>query len=221
MGEPKAPDVHWLKNPPFYRKYTLQSQREDVPDQGWINHRNQLLLANIGKLISDKGIMADTGQWIDCDFTGFAKMTYTDYHVKSEEYRTNRIYSTSIKQECQPYLNHYASLWGCRNFNVQGIWFAQYQDGAEFGWHTHEGCNASAIYMVELPGGNTGGTEFHGINWKETLAEGDLFCFPAMVPHRSPTINVGRKTIIGLNGNINNCPSNLHELEGKNGRRKN
>jgi len=205
--------VHNIKNPPFFRKYRLESDHNYVggahhtPEE-YIKVFNRLILANISKLTNDGGVQTDLGQWIECDFTGFANMTLTDYHVKDEAYRTNRIYNTTIKNAVQPYLDHYASLWGCRNFNVQGIWFAQYEDGAEFGWHTHEGCNASAIYMVELPDDQSA-TEFHGIDWNENLYAGDVFCFPAMVPHRSPIINTGRKTIIGLNGNINNCPSDL------------
>ena len=201
-----------MDNPPFFRKYSLNVENHEkeagMSPQESRRRFNASLLATIQKLITEKHIITDLGQRIDLDFTGFAKMTHTDYKITDDGYRTNRVYAESIRRRMKPFLNHYASLWGCRNFDAQGIWFAQYENGAEFGWHTHEGCNASAVYMLELPD-SSAATEFWGIDWDEELNEGDLMVFPAIVPHRSPIISRGRKTIIGINGNINNCPSNL------------
>jgi hypothetical protein len=127
----------------------------------------------------------------------YSKMSYSDYKV---DYGDNRpLYREMVISLCEEYFKEYMSSWYCTEYNVNSMWFAEYHDGADFGWHTHEGCNMSAVLQVELDN-EQDGTEVLGVKTK--LKEGSLVIFPAMMPHRGPTVNEGNKIVIGMNWNM-------------------
>ena len=164
-----------MKLPPISHRYVLDKHPEIKPK----------LIEIIDNLIEE-----------DPSLYNFTTMSHSDYTV-----RTHRPpYEGMVRRLVMPALRDYARRWGYNEVINVVMWFARYQDGATFGWHSHEQCNASAVYMLELPT-NEAATEYYGIE-HEVLREGDLFVCPAMIPHRSPIINGGRKTVIGLNFDI-------------------
>jgi len=129
----------------------------------------------------------------------YTTMTHSDYDI---DYQGP--YQKKIKTTLHPYLKHFAKSWSFRSFQIKNIWFASYSDGATFGWHSHEGCNMSGVYMLKLPEPSSA-TQFRYNLFDENIYEGDLVVFPSMVPHRSPVINNGEKIIIGFNWDMFSC----------------
>ncbi len=187
--------------PQLYRKYSL-SKREHTKVK-------TLCLAGISKMIREGGIEDELGGWVDLDFTGFADMSYSDYHIRDERYTGRSIWRQPIIEATRPMFKHYAGQFGAREARVDGTWFAQYKYDAEFKWHTHEGCNTSAIYFMETPNPEDI-TEFYGIDMPN-MKEGDVAVFPSMIPHRSrlDKNRETRKTVVGFNINICNVKSEM------------
>ena len=78
------------------------------------------------------------------------------------------------------------------------MWFAEYNEGNNFEWHTHEGTNLSAVLHVHgLPENSTQLMGFADM----VLHIGDLVVFPSMLPHRGPNCQ-GHKIVIGFNLNM-------------------
>jgi len=130
----------------------------------------------------------------DCSFSS---MTHSDYLIK----HNNRlpIYSGIVKSTVQPFLDDYARDWCCSETRVNEMWFCQYEDGARFNWHTHEGSNLSAV--LHLFGKKEYSTQIMGSTI--TMQEGDFVVFPAMLPHRGPEVFCGNKKYsIGMNLDI-------------------
>ena len=211
---------------PFYRKYSLEPEQHKILKTAVLASIEHMKTLGGFYWYDDKGPRNPNSlEWAE-DESGFRKfnemkltynnMTYSDYHNNGKEGMKDYCppYRNIVKTHVQPFLQHYADMWGCRNWEIRHLWFAQYEGEADFGWHTHEGCNMSAIYFVEAPEEHHI-TEFHGLDvstdnprFGEPITEGDLMVFPAMVPHRSkPIYNTKRKTIIGINGEMMN--SNL------------
>lgn len=92
------------------------------------------------------------------------------------------------------------------------VWFQQYEQGSDFGWHEHGGHFAVILY-VELPE-MTESTEF--LNYGQfNVKEGQVLFFPTFLLHRSPTIKSKlRKTIISVNLNFT-VDRDMIELYGK------
>jgi len=123
----------------------------------------------------------------------YANMSHSDYDMKSPN-----LYQDRTRALVEPYIQKYVDSWGCGEFVLNHFWFAQYENGGDFGWHTHEGCNLSAVLTVELPN-FMDSTDIYGHIFDTKVVEGDLIIFPAMAPHRSPKVINGRKTVIGMN----------------------
>jgi len=92
----------------------------------------------------------------------------------------------------------------CQSYFLQDIWFQQYTDNGEHGWHTHRG-NFTGVYYLEL-NKKSPRTEiidpFSKRKFSVRVKEGDMIIFPSHIRHRSP-INIGkRKTIISWNFEI-------------------
>ena len=90
-----------------------------------------------------------------------------------------------------------------KNLYVHNWWFQQYVKGSYHQWHTHDRCNFSNVYYLELPN-NESATEFYvnGKNITIEAKEGDLVVFPAHLPHRSINNFPDRKTVIVFNTSI-------------------
>ena len=132
------------------------------------------------------------------DYFG-GRVSYTDYKIHAHEIqKPYQPYKSLWRKMISPYIKDYMESFGCDNLRQHNTWFAQYYDGADFGWHTHTGTNLSCVYLLE--GTPRDATQFWGFDIK--VKEGDLVLFPAMVRHRSPQVNHGRKTIIAQNMDI-------------------
>lgn len=160
--------------PPIAHRYGLQKHSEVKPK----------LLKIIDNLIEE-----------DPSLYSYETMSHSDYILNTV--RTYRPpYEVMVRRLVMPALKDYAHRWGYKDVRNVVMWFARYHDGGTFGWHSHEQCNCSAVYMLELPTDESS-TQYYGIE-HEPLKEGHIFVCPAMIPHRSPIINDGRKTVIGL-----------------------
>ena len=123
----------------------------------------------------------------------FSNMTSTDYNSKVyREYQD--LFHNSLKQ----HLYHFCRKWHCDQIDIKNLWFAQYETGGSFSWHTHEGCQWSGVYFLECPDSDHI-SEFYGIDVPDDLQEGDMFMFPSYVPHRGRLVTKGRKTVIAWN----------------------
>ena len=84
------------------------------------------------------------------------------------------------------------------DFLIQDIWFQQYSNGSEHGWHTHSH-NFTGVYYVQLPPDSQ--TQIIDPFTKERknlpIKQGDVVVFPSTVIHRAPPSN--DKTIISFN----------------------
>ena len=127
----------------------------------------------------------------------YSNMSYSDYKVDYTKGRPK--YHDIFLELITPHLKEYMRMWHCNDCEIGNIWFAEYHDNADFGWHTHEGVNMSAVYAVELED-NTSATQLMGR--KNPMSEGELIVFPGMLPHRSPHVINGNKIVIGLNWNM-------------------
>lgn len=91
---------------------------------------------------------------------------------------------------------------GFDGFKINEIWFQQYYEGSEHGWHTHSS-NFTNVYYLELPKDSPKTLIVDPINKKNIIEidvdEGDLLMFPSYVLHKAPKNNGNRKTIISYN----------------------
>ena len=87
---------------------------------------------------------------------------------------------------------------------VEDIWFQQYTNNSEHGWHAHSS-NCTGVYYVDMPEGSpkTQIIEPYTNRVIELdLKEGDLVMFPSFVIHKAPkNLNNKTKTIISFNSN--------------------
>ena len=127
----------------------------------------------------------------DCQF---AKMSFSDYKI-----RKKRSYHYLVEDYVGLAFENYAHQWGCREVQIKDMWFAEYYEGANFNWHTHEGSNLSAIIHIE--GDHEFSTELYDIDIR--TRQGDIIVFPAMLPHRGPLVTrKNHKLVIGINMNM-------------------
>lgn len=137
----------------------------------------------------------------DCTFSS---MTHSDYKVNSDH--ALPIYGGIVTSTVQPFLDDYAKDWRCLETRIKQMWFCEYEDGAEFSWHTHEGSNLSAV--LHLFGKKEHSTQIMGSTVQ--MREGDFVIFPAMLPHRGPMVCCGdKKFSIGMN--LDMFSSALHD----------
>lgn len=79
------------------------------------------------------------------------------------------------------------------------MWWTQYETSALFDWHTHSVTNLVGVIQLELES-SLDATKICGYN--ETIEEGEIIIFPAMLPHTGAKTIGNRKTTIGLNMNM-------------------
>ena len=128
-------------------------------------------------------------QDIDLNEKGY----YYDFNIP----KAHRPYKQLFKDITYPYLQTFAQTLGCNFSRMSSVWFQQYMQGSDFGWHQHGG-HFAVVYYVELPDPNEA-TEFLQYG-KFDVKEGDLLIFPTFMVHRSPEIKSNkRKTIIATN----------------------
>jgi hypothetical protein len=103
----------------------------------------------------------------------------------------------------KPYLDRIFNDIGYFKWEIDNMWFHQYEKEGMYTWHWHECTFYGLIYYVELPDGSPM-TEFEIPYTKEIVVpdvkEGQLVIFPSIMKHRSPPNQIdGRKTVIVMN----------------------
>ena len=126
--------------------------------------------------------------------TKFAMMTSSDYKVVRKDRRV--IYHDNLMRMVEPCIRDYMKEWHCEIFDMENVWYAEYENGADFDYHCHEGCNMSGVVQLVLDD-KRNATQL--MNFDMELEEGDCCIFPAMLPHRSPFVYDGHKIVIGFN----------------------
>jgi len=118
---------------------------------------------------------------------------YYDFNIP----RANRTYKHLIYNVLLSYLDDLSNIYGSRFKTDQNLWFQQYFNNSDFGWHHHDK-HFAFIYYIELPEFSET-TEF--LNYGQfNVKEGDIIFFPTFLVHRSPLIKSNkRKTIVAGN----------------------
>jgi len=98
-------------------------------------------------------------------------------------------------------LDMYREL-GFGSYKLNEIWFQQYLENSEHGWHTHS-ANFTNVYYLELPD-DSPRTQliepYTGNKITLDVKEGDVVVFPSFILHKTlPNTSVNRKTIISFN----------------------
>jgi ectoine hydroxylase-related dioxygenase (phytanoyl-CoA dioxygenase family) len=69
---------------------------------------------------------------------------------------------------------------------LNNVWIQQYEKGDSHGWHTHENCNFSNVYYIDL-NGECPKThfKFRGFEFEIPVKEGQILTFPGYIAHCS------------------------------------
>lgn len=133
----------------------------------------------------------------DCE----VNITKTDW-CHSRNFR--RPWVHLIKDDLINDLNKMVVECNYEKIKVEDIWFQQYTNNSEHGWHTHSS-NFTGVYYVDMPEGSpkTQIIEPYTNSVIELdLKEGDLVMFPSFTIHKAPkNLNNKTKTIISFNSN--------------------
>ena len=122
-------------------------------------------------------------------------------------YMNDTIFKEKFEPYAQKYLNKFIAdhkqFAHVSTIVPQNIWFQRYLNNDLHEWHVHPRTHFAFVYYLELPDSSLG-TKFDG--YEVDLKEGDIFIFPAFIPHCSPINETNtRKTIIALNSTIVEC----------------
>lgn len=115
-----------------------------------------------------------------------------------------------VKKILPELTNHVSEMYksiGYDTILITELWFQQYSQESEHGWHVH-GSTFTNIYYLELPEDAPKTQIVNPANQKEIIEldvkEGDFACFPSFVLHKAPENNsLSRKTIISFNLEVN------------------
>jgi hypothetical protein len=126
--------------------------------------------------------------------------------TKADWFDANNMKREWVQYVAKPLLEQLAVLYkeiGFDSLEVKEIWFQQYLQGSEHGWHTHSS-NFTNVYYLEFPEGSPKTMLINPYDRKTTFEmdakEGDLVLFPSYVAHKAPINNsLNRKTIISYN----------------------
>jgi|TARA_B110000902_G_scaffold254681_1_gene319032 hypothetical protein len=129
--------------------------------------------------------------------TKYAKMSASDYKVDLNG--GEELYRKQVHEMVDECVEDYMSGWRCSDWEMQNCWFAEYRNGADFDYHTHEGCNMSGVISLVLDEPRNG-TKLMGSDIQPS--EGEVVLFPGMLPHKSPYVYEGEKIVIGFNWNM-------------------
>lgn len=129
-------------------------------------------------------------------------ITKTDWEFSN----TNREWLSYLQEPLMSEMFDIYKNMGYSGFQVNEIWFQQYLQESEHGWHIH-GSNFTNVYYLELPEGTPKTQIINPYNQKDIIEvdvkEGDLLTFPSYVLHKAPKNNSDkRKTIISFNTNV-------------------
>ena len=128
----------------------------------------------------------------------------TDFHVSNSGTK-QREWVDYLFPFLEKHLQTTCEMFGYRHFILQNIWFQQYSNGQNHGWHTHGG-NYTNVYYLEF-GKDAPKTQMRHMGTdKETefnVSEGSVLSFPSFIWHKAPEVQGNnRKTIISWNMNL-------------------
>lgn len=111
------------------------------------------------------------------------------------------------------------SFMGYDTVLIKELWFQQYQQDSQHGWHVH-GSNFTNIYYLELPAGTPKTQIVNPFNQRDVIEldvkEGDIVSFPSFIIHRAPkNCSLSRKTIISFNLDIDYPEDSYNHTLGK------
>ena len=140
-----------------------------------------LLLKSIEQMVTDNNIELNEKGYL------------YDFNIPEAE----RTYEKLMKGIINTYIPEIEDFYGLTLKKISNLWFQQYFQNSDFGWHSHGG-HWALVYYVELPEMSES-TEF--LNYGHfDVKEGDMILFPTFLVHQSPIIKSDqRKTIIATN----------------------
>jgi hypothetical protein len=128
-------------------------------------------------------------------------ITKTDWYISTS---LDREWLKLIIKDLSSHISASYLELGYGGFTLNEIWFQQYLENSEHGWHTHSG-NFTNVYYVELPEDAPKTTIVDPYTKKQIILdvkEGDIVTFPSFVLHKTlPNQSKNRKTIISYNTN--------------------
>lgn len=128
-----------------------------------------------------------------------SKNQITNYHIRDISFQQ------MFEPYAQKYLNRFISeqFVYAKTIAIHNVWFQRYLNKDKHNWHVHPDVHFGLVYYLQLPD-NSIGTKFEG--YEVDLKEGQIFIFPAFMPHCSPINETNtQKTIIAANSSIVRC----------------
>ena len=121
---------------------------------------------------------------------------------ETSRFDRSREWVVIIKDPLADHLSEWCSLLGYNNFLIDVIWFQQYANGSQHGWHIHSG-NMTNVYYLDFPKDSPKTEWINPIDnttHQFDVEEGDIVTFPSWVKHRAPENKSNdMKTIISWN----------------------
>lgn len=139
-------------------------------------------------------------------------------HIKKSDWYRSRDNERPWVQYILPYLEpHFKECFlkaGYNSYTIQNLWYQQYKENNEHGWHIH-GENFTGVYYVDLPDIEYSTEYLNPLDNKQLkkfkVNTGDLIIFPSYIIHRAPKIKSKLfKTILSFNINIG-YPDNTYD----------
>lgn len=133
----------------------------------------------------------------DCE----VNITKTDWE-HSRNLRRPWVYL--IKDDLHSCIKTMVNECGYEDVHIEDIWFQQYLNNSEHGWHVHSS-NFTGVYYLEMPDDAPKTLiiePYTNTVIELDIKEGDVVMFPSYVIHKAPrNLSNKRKTIISFNSN--------------------
>lgn len=122
-----------------------------------------------------------------------------DVDITKTDWMYGKDFTRPWVQYFLPYLKRHLlnTIEPFNDFLIQDIWFQQYNNNSQHGWHTHSH-NFTGVYYLTTPTAQTQIIQpFTEEQQTLPVLEGDVLMFPSTVIHRAPPAS--DKTIISFN----------------------
>jgi hypothetical protein len=119
----------------------------------------------------------------------------------------NREYVNLFLRAAENHIKKVYEALGYLTYNIQNVWFQQYENDSYHSWHVHPASNFTNIYYLELPRKELVTEIKDPMNINKFLEidlnEGDMITMPSHLIHRSPkNFCEKRKTVIAFNCSV-------------------
>jgi hypothetical protein len=137
----------------------------------------------------------------------YAEDADAELHISKTDWYISSNFSRSwVEYIKAPLIEHTLEVYkelGYDGFTIRELWFQQYYNRSEHGWHTHSS-NFTNVYYLELPTDSPKTKLVNPFDQKTIIeldvVEGDHVVFPSFVVHKSPqNLSQSRKSIISYN----------------------